>query len=105
MEEMVQSRNELLMEIAYEIKLNRMGEDDDEDDEEDDIDDVEDDDYDRGDVVAPSVAMPSLAATPPTVAPVMIIEEEEEDLEEKVLEHEALEALEVILLEKEPKPP
>jgi hypothetical protein len=35
----------------------------------------------------------------------LVVEEEEDDPEEMVLEHEAPEALEVILLEEEPEPP
>jgi hypothetical protein len=86
---MVQSWNELIMEMAAEFKLDRMGEDDDEDDEEDDSDDEEDDDDDGGDAAAPEVN----------------IVEEEEDPEEMVLDQEAPETSEVILPEEEPEPP
>jgi hypothetical protein len=57
LEEMVESRDELLMEIARETGLDRMGED--EEEEEEDTDD-------EGDVVAPSAA-----ATPP-LAPLLL---------------------------------
>jgi hypothetical protein len=99
LEGMVQSRDELIMEIATKTGLNRMGEDDHEDDDEDDNDDEDDDDDDRGDAVAPS---PTTA--PPAAAPEFVVEEEE-DLEEMVLEQEAPEAWEVILLKEEPEPP
>jgi hypothetical protein len=55
LEEMVESHDELLMEIAREMGLDRMGEDEDEEDEEEDADD-------GGDVAAPPAA-----ATPPPV--------------------------------------
>jgi hypothetical protein len=55
LEEMVESRDELLMEIARETGLDRMGEDEDEKEEEEDADD-------GGDVAAPSATAP-----PPTV--------------------------------------
>jgi hypothetical protein len=53
---MVQSHDEMIMEIADEIGLNRMGEDDDDDDddedEEDDTDEEDDSDA-GGDVATP----------------------------------------------------
>jgi hypothetical protein len=73
---MVQSYDELIMEIAVETGLDRMGEDD--------SDDEDDNDGDEGDVVAPPVATPEL-----------VVEDEEEDLEMMVLEQEAPEALEI----------
>jgi hypothetical protein len=77
---MVQSCDELIMEIAAETGLDRMGEDDSDDEDEDD---------DRGDAVAPPAATPSPTAAPPAATPEMVIgEEEEEDLEELVLEQE-----------------
>ena len=94
LEGMVQSRNELIVEMAAEFGLDRMGEDDDENDEEDDSEDEEDDDDDEGD-----------AAAPPNVAPEVIIGEEEEDPEEMVLDQEAPDTSEVILPEEEPEPP
>jgi hypothetical protein len=85
----VESRDELIMEIADEFGYNHM--DEDANDEEDDSDE---DDDDKGDTVAPPVA------TPPAAAPkVIIIEEEEEDPVEMVPMQEAPEAHEVILLE------
>jgi hypothetical protein len=73
---MVQSYDELIMEIAAETGLDRMGEDN--------SDDEDDDDGDEGDVVAPPIATPEL-----------VVEDEEEDLEMMVLEQEAPEALEI----------
>jgi hypothetical protein len=61
LKEMVESHDELLMEIARETGLDRMGED--EDEEEEDTDD-------EGDAVAPP------AATPPTLAPLAVVPEE-----------------------------
>jgi hypothetical protein len=91
LEGMVQPRDELLMEVADEFRLNRMGEDN----EEDDIDD-EDDDDDTGDTAAPPVVAPPPVVTPLAVAPEVIIIEEEEDLVEMVLKQDALEELEII---------
>jgi hypothetical protein len=61
LKEMVESRDELLMEIARETGLDRMGED--EDEEEEDTDD-------EGDAVAPP------AAAPPPLAPLAVVPEE-----------------------------
>jgi hypothetical protein len=67
---MVESRDELIMEITKEIGLDCMAEDaEDEDEEDEDADD-------RGDATAPPV--------PPTVAPEEVVEEE--DNVEMVLE-------------------
>jgi hypothetical protein len=83
--EMVESRNELIMEIARETGLDRMGEDEDEEDEEEDVDD-------RGD--APP--------TPPTVMPKEV---DEEGPVEAIPEQEALMPHEVILADVEPEVP
>jgi hypothetical protein len=83
--EMAESRNELLMEIARETGLDRMGEDEDEEDEEEDVDD-------RGD--APP--------TPPTVMPKEV---DEEGPVEAIPEQEALMPHEVILADVEPEVP
>jgi hypothetical protein len=48
---MVESRNELLMEIARETGLHRMGEDEDDEEEEEDA-------YDEGDATAPPATAP-----------------------------------------------
>jgi hypothetical protein len=89
MEGMVQSCDKLIMEIGAETGLDWMGEayDKDEGDDEDG-----DEDNDRGDTAAP-----------PTVAPKVIVEEEE-DLEEMVPEQEAPEELEIMVPEEEPEP-
>jgi hypothetical protein len=63
LEEMVKSRNELLMEIARETGLDRMGEDEHEEEEEEDADD-------GGDAAAPPAAAP-----PPPVPPAAVPEE------------------------------
>jgi hypothetical protein len=67
LEEMVESHDELLREIAREIGLGRMGEDEDDEEEEEDVDD-------RGDVIAPPAA-----ALPPLVPPVAVLEEIDEE--------------------------
>jgi hypothetical protein len=60
LEGMIQSRDELIMEMVEEYELNRMGENDDDEDEDDD---------DEGNAVAPH-------APTPTVVPEEIIEDE-----------------------------
>jgi predicted RNase H-like nuclease (RuvC/YqgF family) len=75
LESMVQSHDELIMEIVAETRLDRIGEDDDEDDN------------DGGDAAAPLAAEPPPIAVPPTdaapaaTAPELVVEEEEEDSE------------------------
>jgi hypothetical protein len=64
---MIQSRDELIMEMANEYGLNRMGEDVD--------DEVENDDDDRGDAATPPVP------APPAAAREVIIVEEEDPME------------------------
>ncbi len=61
LEGMIQSRDELIMEMAKETRLDRMGEDVKE--EEDD-----DDDDDGGDAAAPPTTAPPLDPVPPTTA-------------------------------------
>jgi chromosome segregation ATPase len=63
LEEMVESRDELLMEITREMGLDHKGEDEDEEEEEEDADD-------RGDVAAPPAAEP-----PPPVPSTAVPEE------------------------------
>jgi hypothetical protein len=92
----MQSRDELIMEMADEFGLNRMAENDDVEDED------EEEDNDEGDAAAPPAAAPSPATMPPATVPEGIIIEEEEDPVELDLEQEALEELEVIALEVEP---
>jgi hypothetical protein len=60
-EGMIQSRDELILEMAEEYRLNRMGENDDNEDEDDD---------DEGNAVAPP-------APAPTAVPEEIVEEED----------------------------
>jgi hypothetical protein len=88
---MVESRDELLMEIARETGLDRMGE---EEEEEEDADD-------GGDAAAPPVAAP-----PPLVPPATVHEEiNEEGPMEAILEQEVLMPHEVIMAEAEPEIP
>jgi hypothetical protein len=93
LEEMVESRDELLMEIAREMGLDHMGEDEDEEEEEEE---EEDDANDGGD-----------AAAPPPLAPPAIVPEEidEESPVEVILEHEAPMPHEVVLADAEPEVP
>jgi hypothetical protein len=60
LEEMVESRDELLMEIARDTGLDRMGEDEDEEEEEEDADD-------GGDAATPPAAAPPPMAPPASV--------------------------------------
>jgi hypothetical protein len=93
---MVESRDELKMEIADEIGLNRMGEN--ADNEEDNKDEV---DNDKGDATKPPAATPPVVPAPPaTVCEVIVVKEE--DPVEMVPEQEAHE---VILADVEPEPP
>jgi hypothetical protein len=78
MELEIQSCNEIVLEMAAEMGLDRMGEDDDDDD--------------KGDAAEPA------AATPEVVA------EEEEDPEMLILEQESPKKLEIILSDEEPEP-
>jgi hypothetical protein len=84
---MIQSRDELIMEMPEEYGLNRMGENDDDKDEDGD---------DEGNAVAPP------APVPPAAAPEEIVKEEAPV--EMVPEQQAPEAHEVILADAEPKP-
>jgi Sec-independent protein translocase protein TatA len=89
LEEMVKSRDELLTEVAGEMGLDRMGED------EDDEEDV----YDRGDATAPRAAAP-----PPPVPPAAVPEEiNEEGPVEVIPEQEAPMPCEVVLADVEPE--
>jgi peptidoglycan hydrolase CwlO-like protein len=94
LEGMVESRDKLLMEIAREAGLDRMGEDDEDEEEEEDADDGED------------AAAPPTTAPPPPVPPTAMLEEVNyEGLVEMIPEQEALVPHEVILADAEPKMP
>jgi DnaJ-domain-containing protein 1 len=94
LEEMVESRDELLMEIAREMGLDRMGEDEDEEEEEEDANN-------GGDASTPPAAAP-----PPPVPPAAVPEEiDEEDPVEDIPEQEASMPHQVILVDVEPKMP
>jgi hypothetical protein len=87
LEEMVKSRDELLMEIARDTRLDRSGEDEDEEEEEE-----EEDVGDGGDAAAP----------PPSVPPAAVLEEvDEEGPMEAIPEQEAPMPHEVILADAE----
>jgi hypothetical protein len=90
LEGMIQSHDEMIVEMAEEYGLNHMGENDDDDDE-DEADD------DEGNVVAPP------AFAPPATVPEEIIEEEAPM--EMVSEQETPVMHEVILADAEPEPP
>jgi chromosome segregation ATPase len=94
LEEMVESRDELLTEIAREMGLDRMCEDEDEEEEEEDADD-------GGDAAAPP------AAAPPPLGPPTIVPEEidEEYPVEAILEQEASMLQEVVLADAKPEMP
>jgi hypothetical protein len=89
LEEMVESHDELLLEIARETGLDCMGEDEDEEEEEEDTDD-------GGDAAAPP------PPTPPAVVPE---EADEEGPVEVIPEQEASMPHEVVLADAEPEVP
>jgi DnaJ-domain-containing protein 1 len=92
LEEMVESHDELLMEIAREMGLDRMGED--EEEEEEDADD-------EGDAATPPAAAP-----PPPALPAAVREEiNEEGPMEAILEQEVPMPHKVIMAEAEPETP
>jgi hypothetical protein len=91
---MVESRDDLLMEIARETGLDHMGEDAKDDEEEEDADDGED-------VTAPAIAAPPYPA-PPAAAPEEI---NDEGPMEMINEQEAPVPHEVILAVAEPEMP
>jgi hypothetical protein len=91
LEGMVESRDELLMEIARETGLDRMGEDE---EEEEDADD-------GGDAAAPPATAP-----PPSAPPAVVLEEiNEEGPMEAIPEQEVLTPHKVIVAEAEPEIP
>jgi hypothetical protein len=94
LEGMVESRDELLMEITRETRLDHMGEDA-MDEEEDKVAD------DGGDAATPPAATPPPPA-PPTAAPEEI---NDDDPVEMIPEQEAPLPHEVILADAEPKMP
>jgi hypothetical protein len=89
---MVESHDELIMEIADEIGLNRMGEYEDEDDD------------DEGDVAAPRAAAPSPILARPIAACEVIIVKDENPME-IFLEQQGPVLHQVILADVEPEPP
>jgi hypothetical protein len=91
---MVESRDELLMEIARETGLDRMGEDAEDEEEEEDADD-------GGDAVAPPAVAPPPPA-PPVAAPEEI---DDEGPMEMIPEQEAPVPHEIILTDTEPEMP
>jgi hypothetical protein len=94
LEEMVESRDELLMEIARETGLDRMGEDEDKEEEEGDADD-------GGDAAAPPTAAP-----PPPMPPAAVPKEiNEEGPMEVISEREVLMPHEVVMAEAKPEVP
>jgi hypothetical protein len=92
---MVESRDELIMEITNEIGLNHMGED-----AEDEEEDEDTDDDDGGDASTPTATVPSPVPTPPAAAHEATIVEEEDPVE-MVFEQEGPVAHEVILADAE----
>jgi DnaJ-domain-containing protein 1 len=94
LEGMPESHDELLMEIAREMGLDRMGEDEDDEEEKEDADNGED------------ATTPPAAATPPP-APLAVMPEEidEEGLVEVIPEQESSMPHEVILADAEPEMP
>jgi hypothetical protein len=93
LEEMVESHDELQMEIAREMGPDRMGEDEDEEEEEDADD--------GGDVAAP----PAVAPPPPAPPAAMPEEINEEGPMEAILKQEVMMTHEVIMAEAEPETP
>jgi hypothetical protein len=92
LKEMVESHDELLMEITRETGLDYMGEDDKDEEEDEDVGDGED-----------AVAPPATAPPPPT-PPVATPEEiDDEGPMEMIPEQEALVPHEVILVDAEPE--
>jgi hypothetical protein len=97
LEGMVESRDELIMEIADEIGLNHMGEDAKVEEEDEDKDDD-----DGGDAAAPTAATPSPIPLPPAAAHGVTVVEEEDPVE-MVSKQQGLVAHEVILADVEPE--
>jgi hypothetical protein len=94
LEGMVESRDELLMEITRETGLDCMGEDEEEGEEEDDDDDGGDD------------AAPPAAAPPPPASPATVLEEiNEEGPMEAIPEQEVPMPHDAVMVEAEPEIP
>jgi hypothetical protein len=94
LEEMAESHDELLMEIARETGVDRMGEDEGEEEEEEDADNGRD------------VTAPPAAAPPPPAPPVVVPEEiNKEGPMEAIPKQEALMPHEVVLANAEPEVP
>jgi hypothetical protein len=84
LEGMVESHDELLMEVTRETRLNRMGEDEDDEEKEEDADD-------RGDATAPPPPTPP-AATPEEIdeeGPVEVSPEQEAPMPHEVIPENA----------------
>jgi hypothetical protein len=94
LEGMVESHDELLMEITRETGLDRMGADEDDEEEEEDADD-------GGDAAAPRTTTPP-PPTPPATAPEEI---DEEGLVVAILKQEVPMLHEVVLADAEPEMP
>jgi hypothetical protein len=94
LEEMLESHDELLMEIAREMGLDRMGEDEDNGEEEEDANDGED-----------ATAPPTAAPWPPVPPTTMFEEIDEEGTMEAIPRQEALMPHEVVLADAEPEIP
>jgi hypothetical protein len=96
LEGMVESHDELLMEITRETRLDRMGEDAEDEEEEED-----EDADDGGDATTPPAAVP-----PPPMPPAAVPEEiDDEGPMEMIPEQEAPVPHEVILVDAEPEIP
>jgi hypothetical protein len=98
LEEMVESHDELITEIAKEIGLHRMGKDVEDEDDDEDGNDGADASAPPIAVVPPPAPVPPVAASPDEVV-------EEKDPVEMVPEQEALVAHAVILADAEPELP
>jgi hypothetical protein len=97
LEEMVEFRDELLMEIARETGLDRMGEDEEEEEEEEEEEDADN----GGDAAAP----PAAAPPPPAPSAVVLEEINEEGPTEAIQEQGVSMPHEVVMAEAEPEIP
>jgi hypothetical protein len=94
LEKMVESHDELLMEIAREMRLDHMGEDDDEEEEEEDADDGGD-----------AATLPATAPPPPVPPAVVPKEINQEGSMEAIPEQEVLMLHAVVMAEAKPEVP
>jgi hypothetical protein len=95
LEGMVESRDELIMEITKETRLGDMGED---------VEDEDEDDDNGGDTTAPPTTVPSHVPMPPATTREVIVIKDEHHVE-MVSEQEGLVLHEVILADVEPELP